>query len=134
MSISSIQLGAGRLSLFDLYDLELNAELVMLSGCGTGLSEVRGGDEIVGLARGLLYAGARSVGVTLWDVNDKTTAELVRAFYRELVETDADPARALRRAARHLRDSHPHPYYWAPFVLIGSPVGELVGNPQGEPI
>ena len=74
---SSIQLGRGRLSLFDLYNLELDADLVVLSGCGTGLSHIHQGDELVGLSRGLLYAGSRSVAVSLWDVHDETTAELM---------------------------------------------------------
>lgn len=124
---SSIQLGGGRLSLFDLYDLTLDAELVVLSGCGTGLNEVRHGDELVGLTRGLLYAGARSVAVTLWDVNDETTTELMRMFYREL-RAGGVPAQALRRAMLDLRESHPHPYHWAPFVLIGDPQGAWPGG------
>ena len=119
---SSIRLGTSRLSLFDLYDLELDAELVVLSGCGTGLAEVKGADELVGLSRGLLYAGARSVAVTLWDVNDESTAELMRSFYRHLTSGRA-PARALRRAMLELREARPHPYYWAPFVLIGGSGG-----------
>ncbi len=117
---SAIQLGTSRLSLFDLYDLELDADLVVLSGCGTGLVEVTAADELVGLARGLLYAGARSVLVTLWDVNDESTMELVGSFYRHLTAGSA-PATALRRAMCELREAHPHPYYWAPFVLVGEP-------------
>ncbi len=117
---SAIQLGTSRLSLFDLYGLELDADLVVLSGCGTGLAEVTAADELVGLARGLLYAGARSVLVTLWDVNDESTTELVGAFYRRLA-AGSGPAAALRAAMRELREAHPHPYYWAPFVLVGEP-------------
>ncbi len=117
---SSLQLGTSRLSLFDLYDLELDAELVVLSGCGTGLSAVMGADELVGLTRGLLYAGARSVLVTLWDVNDASTASFMSSFYRQLRQ-DPRPARALRRAACELCESEPHPFYWAPFVLMGAP-------------
>ncbi len=91
---SAIQLGTSRLSLFDLYDLELDADLVVLSGCGTGLAEVTAADELVGLSRGLLHAGARAVLVTLWDVNDESTTELMRSFYTQLT---AGPA------ARHGR-------------------------------
>ena len=65
-------------------------------------------DELVGLARGLLYAGARSVVVTLWNVNDESTAELVGSFYRHLTAGSA-PAAALRGAMRELRKGHPHP-------------------------
>jgi CHAT domain-containing protein len=117
---SAIQLGTTRLSLFDLYDLRLDAELVVLSGCGTGLNAVLGADELVGLTRGLLYAGARSVLVTLWDVNDASTAEFMRRFYRHL-SRDPHRARALGRTMRDLRRSHPLPYHWAPFVLVGHP-------------
>ena len=122
---SAIQLGDARLSLFDLYDLKLDAELAVLSGCGTGLSAVQGADELVGLTRGLLYAGARSVLVTLWDVNDESTAKFMEELYWHLA-AGASASEALRRAAGLLRQSYPHPYYWAPFVLIGKP--ELGGT------
>jgi tetratricopeptide (TPR) repeat protein len=117
---SALQLGGSRLTLFDLYQLELGAELVVLSGCGTGLNVVESGDELIGLTRGLLYAGARSAMVTLWDVHDQSTAELMSIFYRQLTR-QGDPARAVRLAMRELRESYPHPYYWAPFVLVGKP-------------
>ncbi len=115
---SAIKLGNTRLSLFDLYDLDLDAELAVLSGCGTGLSSVVGADELVGLSRGLLYAGARSVLATLWDVNDESTTGFMRGFYRHLM-TGRSPAEALQRAIWDLRADYPHPYFWAPFVLIG---------------
>ena len=117
---SSIRLGDSQLTLFDLYQLRLSCELVTLSGCGTGLNVVVGGDELLGLVRGLLYAGARSVLVTLWDVNDQSTARFMTSFYRHLAVCP-DKAEALRRAMRDLRDEWHHPYYWAPFVLIGAP-------------
>ncbi len=115
---SAIQLGGSRLALFDLYDLQLGAELVVLSGCGTGLGTVLGADELVGLTRGLLYAGARSVLVTLWDVHDASTAAFMSRFYDHLAR-EARPARALRRTMRDLRGRFPHPYHWAPFILVG---------------
>jgi tetratricopeptide (TPR) repeat protein len=117
---SALELGDARLSLLDLYDLELEVELAVLSGCGTGLSYVQGSDELVGLTRGLLFAGARSVLATLWEVNDESTADLMRLFYGRLA-TDPRPARALQHAMATLRQTHPHPYYWAPFVLTGRP-------------
>ncbi len=117
---SAIQLGGSRLTLFDLYQLELGAELVVLSGCGTGLNVVESGDELIGLTRGLLYAGARSAMVTLWDVHDQSTAEFMSIFYRQLAR-QGDRARAARLAMRELRETYPHPYYWAPFVLVGKP-------------
>ncbi len=115
---SAIKLGNTRLSLFDLYDLDLDAELAVLSGCGTGLSSVVGADELVGLSRGLLYAGARSVLATLWDVNDESTTRFMRGFYRYLI-SGLEPAEALQRSLWDLREDYPHPYFWAPFVLIG---------------
>ena len=117
---SAIQLGTERLSLFDLYDLRIGAELVVLSGCGTGLGAVLGGEELVGLTRGLLYAGARSALVTLWDVNDVSTAAFMRLFYEHLA-AGRERAAALRHAMRDLRESYPSPYYWAPFMLVGKP-------------
>ena len=117
---SAIQLGKSRLSLFDLYDLELDADLVTLSGCGTGLNAVLGADELVGLARGLLYAGARSLLLTLWDVHDHSTARLMTHFYREMA-AGSRPAPALRAAMRRHREDYPRPYYWASFVLVGQP-------------
>ena len=116
---SSVQLGTSRLSLFDLYQLELPCELVTLSGCGTGLNVAEGGDELLGLVRGLLYAGTQSALVTLWDVNDLSTSEFMSRFYVSLREAGQDKGIALQRAMRELRESHPHPYYWAPFVLVG---------------
>lgn len=115
---SSIRLGQSELNLFDIYDLQLSAELVTLSGCGTGLNVVVGGDELLGLVRGLLYAGAQSVVVTLWDVNDESTAEFMRVFYKSLWSAP-NKAVALRQAMAALRESHSHPYHWAPFLLIG---------------
>ncbi len=125
---SALQMGDGRLSLLDLYDLELQAEMVVLSGCGTGLSKVEGADDLVGLARGLLYAGARALLVTLWDVNDLSATELMRAFYRH-VTAGTPPARALAEAMRELRSVYPQPYHWAPFVLIGG-AGLAAASPE----
>ncbi|MBI4874938.1 MAG: CHAT domain-containing protein [Acidobacteria bacterium] len=115
---SSIRLGNSQLSLFDLYQLNLSSELVTLSGCGTGLNVVVGGDELLGLVRGLLYAGAQGVLVTLWDVNDQSTAEFMKRFYRQL-GTCKNKAVALQKAMQEIREAYPHAYYWAPFVLVG---------------
>ena len=115
---SSIRLGTSQLSLFDLYGLRLSSELVTLSGCGTGLNVVVGGDELVGLVRGWLYAGAQALLATLWDVNDRSTAEFMALFYRNL-RAGSDKAVAVQQAMGELRERFPHPYYWAPFVLIG---------------
>lgn len=115
---SGIRLGDGIFSLYDLYQLKLPAELITLSGCATGLSVVADGDELLGLVRGLIYAGAQSALLTLWDVQDQSTAQFMTAFYGHLASF-ADKAAALRQAALDVRKLYPHPYYWAPFVLLG---------------
>ncbi|MGH9817539.1 MAG: CHAT domain-containing protein, partial [Candidatus Acidiferrales bacterium] len=115
---SRIRLGQSYLSLYDLYNLDLPAELVTLSGCATGVNVVAAGDELLGLVRGLFSAGAQSLLLTLWDVNDKSTAEFMRLFYGRLRDS-GDKAGAVRDAMLELRSKYPHPYYWAPFLLIG---------------
>jgi len=115
---SSITLGTSDLSLFDLYQLSLPSELVTLSGCGTGLNVVVGGDELLGLKRGLLYAGAQGVLLTLWDVNDQSTAEFMKLFY-ERFKKDSNKAAAMQYAMQQIRKKYCHPFYWAPFVLVG---------------
>jgi tetratricopeptide (TPR) repeat protein len=114
---SSIRLGDSVVTLKDLYQLNLSAELVALSGCGTGLNVVVGADELLGLVRGLLQAGAHSMLVSLWDVHDASTTEFMSYFYKYLASMTK--CRALRRASLEIRKKRVHPYYWAPFVLVG---------------
>ncbi|MFN7924525.1 MAG: CHAT domain-containing tetratricopeptide repeat protein [Bryobacteraceae bacterium] len=116
---SFIQLADGRLSLMDLTRARLNAGLVTLSACSTGRSVSVGGDELLGLMRGFLAAGARNLLVSLWEVDDQCTAAFMGAFYRALAG-GSDPAGALRRASAEVRAERPHPYYWAPFILVGA--------------
>jgi CHAT domain-containing protein len=115
---SGLRLGDSFLTLYDLYELKLPAELITLSGCSTGLSVIAAGDELIGLSRGLLSAGARRLLLTLWDVNDDSTAEFMKAFYGR-VASHPELAWALRAAMIEIRKSHPHPYYWSPFILVG---------------
>lgn len=115
---SSIRLGDGPLGVYDLYQLRLSAELVTLSGCSTGRSAVVGGDELLGLVRGLLYAGARAVLLTLWDAYDRSAADFMTAFYGHL-QSGHSKGVAAQQAMRELRRAYPHPFYWAPFTLIG---------------
>lgn len=115
---SSIQLGDGPLGVYDLYQLHLSAELVTLSGCSTGRSAVVGGDELLGLVRGLMYAGARAVLLTLWDADDRSSADFMTAFYGHL-KAGSSKGRSLQQAMHELKARYPHPYYWAPFTLIG---------------
>jgi CHAT domain-containing protein len=115
---SGIRLGDGYLNLYDLYQMRLNARLVTLSGCATGMNFVAAGDELLGLQRGLFCAGATTLLLSLWDVHDRSTSRLMQAFYREYI-ANGNMADALQRAMRELRQENPHPYFWAPFVLAG---------------
>lgn len=115
---SSIYLGSSHLSLFDIYNIELDADLVTLSGCGTGMNRIVGGDELVGLVRGFLYAGARSLLVSLWNVYDRSTADLMQEFYKNLKQ-NKNIAQSLCFAMRDIKEKYTHPYYWAPFILMG---------------
>jgi CHAT domain-containing protein/Tfp pilus assembly protein PilF len=115
---SGIKMGDGYLNLYDLYQMRLGAKLVTLSGCATGMNFVADGDELLGLQRGLFCAGASSLLLSLWDVHDRSTAELMQAFYRRYIASE-DMAGSLRAAMRTLREQNPHPYFWAPFVLVG---------------
>ena len=115
---SGIRLGDGYLNLYDLYQMRLDAKLVTLSGCATGMNFVAAGDELLGLQRGLFCAGATTLLLSLWDVHDQSTSQLMQLFYREFLRT-ANMAGALQHAMQELRQQNPHPYFWAPFVLVG---------------
>jgi CHAT domain-containing protein len=115
---SGIRLGDGYLNLYDLYQMKLNARLVALSGCATGMNFVAAGDELLGLQRGLFCAGATTLLLSLWDVHDESTALLMGHFYKRYIEGH-DMAESLQHAMRELRQCRPHPFYWAPFVLVG---------------
>jgi CHAT domain-containing protein/tetratricopeptide (TPR) repeat protein len=115
---SSLQLADGWMTVRDAYNLELSCDLVVLSACETGVSAIAPGDELIGLARGFFAAGAPALLVSLWTVDDATTAELMTAFYGRL-RAGERPAAALRAAQLVVMQHHPHPFYWAPFVLLG---------------
>jgi tetratricopeptide (TPR) repeat protein len=115
---SSLRLGNNWLNLFDLFNLNLGAEITTLSACETGMSDVMGGDELLGLARGFLRAGTPSLVVSLWMVNDRSTAQLMSRFYKGLLDGLTN-AYALREAILEVKSAFPHPYYWAPFILLG---------------
>jgi CHAT domain-containing protein len=108
----------GVLTVNDLYALRWDAELVTLSACETGLGKVANGDDVIGLTRGFLYAGARSIVASLWQVDDAATEELMVSFYRNL---DGHSKReALRLAQIATRANHPEPRFWAAFEIVGS--------------
>lgn len=115
---SSLHLADGFVTVGDICAEKLTAGLVTLSACETGLHQIFPGDEILGLARGFLSAGAESLVLSLWTVNDRATARLMGDFYRYLREGD-QPAGALRRAQCNFIERKAHPYFWSPFVIIG---------------
>jgi CHAT domain-containing protein len=119
-SASALQLWDGPLTVKELQELHLQAELVVLSGCETGRSVTKGSDEILGLTQALLQAGARSALVSLWKVDDHSTAEFMSLFYSQL-RTTPNRAEALRNAQLLQRQVRSHPYFWAPFILVGDP-------------
>jgi CHAT domain-containing protein/Tfp pilus assembly protein PilF len=111
----------GYLTMREVFDLKLDADLVVLSACKSGLGKEIRGEGITGISRAFLCAGTPSVLVSLWDVYDRSTADLMTSFYRNLETKGLNKAAALR-AARLEMIQNPkfnHPYYWAPFVLIG---------------
>lgn len=107
----------GVLTVGELYSMNLDADLVTLSACETGLGKIANGDDVVGLTRGFLYAGSRSIIASLWSVDDKATADLMQAFYKNLATMGK--AEALRQAQLATRQTYPHPYFWAAFQLTG---------------
>ena len=115
---SSLKVGDGWLAARDVIRLDLAGALVTLSACESGRNEVYAGDELMGLTRAFLGAGATTLVASLWLVQDETTAELMENWYEHLSE-GVGRATALRNAQLALKDKFPHPYYWAPFVLIG---------------
>lgn len=115
---SALHLADGWMTVRDAYALRLACGLVTLSACETGLSALMPGDDLVGLARGFFLAGAPALVVSLWVVDDEATAEFMVTFYRHLL-AGLRPAAALRRAQCALLTTHLHPFYWAPFVLLG---------------
>ena len=105
----------------DIYNMKLPAELVVLSACQTGLGKEIRGEGMIGLTRGFMYAGAARVVVSLWNVNDQATADLMTGFYEKMLRQGARPAAALRAAQVEMwrRTQWKSPYYWAAFVLQG---------------
>lgn len=120
-ALSRLLLSHGSLYAHEVYHLSLSADLVVLSACRTGLGREIRGEGLMGLTRGFLHAGARAVVVSLWDVDDRTTAELMRRFYRGMLQEGRPPAAALRNAQASIRaePGWEAPWFWAGFVLQG---------------
>jgi len=114
---SALKLADGWIDVREIYRLPLAARLVVLSACESGVGRVRGGDEVIGLARGFLGAGAHSLVVSLWNVHDESAADLTDRFYAHLQEGHT-PAAALRVAQQMAIAGGLHPYFWAHFLAI----------------
>jgi CHAT domain-containing protein/tetratricopeptide (TPR) repeat protein len=105
----------------EIFNLKLGSPLVMLSACETGLGKEKRGEGVIGLTRAFMYAGAPTVGVSLWSVADKSTADLMTDFYKRLLTGSSSPAASMRAAQVAMIDGKKYsaPFYWAPFVLVG---------------
>jgi CHAT domain-containing protein/tetratricopeptide (TPR) repeat protein len=111
----------GFLRAHEIYNLNLPAELVVLSACQTGLGKEIKGEGLIGLTRGFMYAGAKRVVVSLWSVNDKATSDLMTKFYQGMLKDNQRPAAALRTAQIEMwkQKQWQSPYYWSAFVIQG---------------
>lgn len=108
----------------EIYNLNLNADLTVLSACETGLGKISKGEGIIGLSRALLYAGSKNIIVSLWKVADNSTSNLMTDFYKFLLEQEKNKrsfSYAISEAKRKMIETneYAHPYYWSPFILIG---------------
>jgi CHAT domain-containing protein len=115
---SSLKLHDGWLTAADVLPLDFGGTVVTLSACESARNQVLAGDELVGLARGFLGAGAATLVASLWLVQDETTSRMMEGWYARL-HNGVGKAAALREAQLAFKERHPHPYYWGPFVLIG---------------
>lgn len=111
----------GYLTMREVFDLKLNADLVVLSACKSGLGQRIRGEGITGLSRSFFGAGASSVLVSLWNVYDRSTSDFMSSFYDQMEASKLNRAAALKAARRKmiLSKKYSHPYYWSPFILIG---------------
>ena len=126
--LSAIRLAEDWVTLYDLYSLDIRGELVVLSTCESGTAGVTAGNEILGLTRGCLYAGAPALLCSQWRVRDGVAAEFMSAFYENLAVLP-DAAAAQQAAMATVRRKYPHPYHWAPFFLTGRPVTKGAASP-----
>ncbi len=115
---SSLSLADGFVTVRDLCARRLRASVVTLSACETGLNTISAGEEILGLARGFLSAGAQNLVLSLWTVNDSAAAGLMTSFYENFLRGNGVAA-SLRLAQLRFIDENTHPYFWSPFIAIG---------------
>jgi len=114
----------GFLNVYEIYNLDLTARMVVLSACNTGTGGLKRGEGIMSLTRAFIYAGVPNIIMTLWTVSDRQSKELMLGFYRQLIAGRSTEA-ALRRAKlEFLEKATPHyqdPQFWAGYILVGSP-------------
>ena len=111
----------GFLRLNQIYNLDLNSDLVVLSACQTALGKDVRGEGLIGLTRGFMYAGAKRIVSSLWKVDDAATAEFMKRFYQNLLQKKLAPAAALRAAQTEMKQipRFRSPYFWAGFTIQG---------------
>jgi CHAT domain-containing protein len=122
LSLVGNKTGDGFLRTDEIFNLKLGAPLVMLSACETGLGKEKKGEGVIGLTRAFMYAGAPTVGVSLWSVADRSTADLMTDLYKRMLTGQGMSAVAAKRAAQQSMitgKKYSAPFYWAPFVLVG---------------
>jgi len=126
----------GYLHTYEIFNLRLNADLVVLSACNTGLGKLRKGEGVIGTSRAFLAAGVPSMVVSLWSVDDKSTADIMKNFYKHL-KSGMDKAQALRIAKLDYLEFSGNagidPFYWAPFILIGDAAPIDFPTPSSSP-
>jgi CHAT domain-containing protein len=118
LALASDKHNDGSLTVSEIYGLQLDADLVTLSACETGLNRAMSGDDLIGMTRGFLYAGSSNIIASLWEVDDEATAELMVMFYEKL-RAGLGKAQALQEAQQALWKKFPEPRYWAAFYLTG---------------
>jgi CHAT domain-containing protein/Tfp pilus assembly protein PilF len=112
----------GLLQAWEIAELEMNADMVVLSACQTGLGKLVWGEGLVGLTQSLIYSGASSVIVSLWSVADHSTSNIMTSLYHNLIIDEMDKSVSLQKAKQSMLEdvNLAHPFYWAPFILIGN--------------
>ena len=118
---SGLLLSDGMLTVKDIFSMNIKANMLVLSACQTGLNEQKPGDELIGLTRAFLYSGTKSIMVSLCSVSADSTLKLMESFYKKIKNENMSKAEALQKAQIEMMQDaqYAHPYYWAPFMLIG---------------
>jgi CHAT domain-containing protein len=123
-SSSTDTIDDGYLNTQEIYNMKLNARLAVLSACNTGSGQMRTGEGVMSMARAFLYAGCPSIVMTLWEVEDKSSAKLMLNFYRYLFRGYSKPEALQKAKLEHLKNADPlkaHPYFWMGYIIVGNP-------------